>query len=384
MTLTRPEWTCPAVLTIDDLGGVGGLGDPLSRDNGEARLIAPLIDHPAFLAKLYKTPRGEDDATRLDRLVLLAEGSTSFAATLRSDTSWPVARIRSADHALTGCVIPRAPDRFRAGVRAGTTLVERYLDVDLLAKPAEVLRRRGLPVPTAQDRLTAARHLARVGAAMERLDLVYSDWSYSNAFWNSQDWSVFLIDVDGCAFHAAANICQPNWEDPLTPRTDLADTYVDRYRVALLVARCLTARRDRLQAARALTDGSVPASWSRATAEALLDVLLARQREYRPSLSTLQAVMDGGPYVFIPGRRAPLPSEPQITLVPQRPAVAVDAAGPNVKPPQRSAAPSTSPAPSAPGVPRPRSGAVDSSAVGTVIVLALLALLIIALVIANR
>lgn len=385
MTVVRPEWTAPTVLTIDRLGE---LGDPISADNGEARLIAPLRGHPDFLAKLYKTPRGDADATRLDRLILLAEDSTATAETLRRDTSWPVARIRSLDYACTGAVIPRAPERFRAGARAGSTLAERYLDVDLLVQPAEALVRRGLPVPTPQDRLTAVRNIVRIGATMEALDLVYSDWSYSNAFWTGKDWSVFLIDVDGCAFQTAPNICQPNWEDPLTPRTDLADTYVDRYRVAMLAARCLTARRDHLQAVHALENGIGPV-WNRATAEALLGILLARVREHRPSLSTLQTVLDGGPYAFIPGRRAPLPPKLQVTLVQPRASVCAPPGGPNVKPAERSTAsltPTTGPTATVKsGVSQrqPRKSTFNSQTIAALVIISLLTLLIVVLAIAN-
>jgi hypothetical protein len=383
MSASRREWAGGSILAIDE---AADLADPISTDNGEARLIAPLRGNPDFLAKLYKTPRGDAEATRLDRLISIPEDDGP-ATMLRGDSSWPVARIRSEHHACTGVVIPRAPERFRAQVQSGTTLVERYLDVDLLAKPADALVKRGLTAPTPPDRLTAAGHIVRIGAAMESLGLVYSDWSYSNAFWAPQDWSIYLIDVDGCAFTTTTNLCQPNWEDPLTPRVAPADTYVDRYRVALLTARCLTARRDRLQAARALV--SETHCWNRATAEVLLDILLARERRHRPSLGTLRIVLEGGPYVFVPGRRTPLPPEPQITVVAGASLASNGVGGPNVRLPGSSKAtpPSVgSTGVTRPGVPKQRSKPtrLDIPFAAAFTSLGMVTLLIIILAIANR
>lgn len=305
-------WPLPPVLDIRE---VGDLTEPLSTGAGQSMSIAPLASHPAFLLKTYRTPGGTAQAARLDRLVQLAEKDTDDARVLRQRTSWPVARVRDAGQDCVACVIPRAPERFRVSARpagqVGTVAPARYLEIDLLAQPAESLARRGLPVPAGPQRLTVARRVVDVAASLERLRLVYSDWSYSNAFWTGHDWSVFLIDVDGCAEGSGVNICQPNWEDPLTPRHRPADTYVERYRVGLLVSRILTGERDIWQAARSLQSPDGRAC-SGAVAEVLLDMLLVTDRLHRPSVTTLATVLADGPYVFFPGRRHPIPPAPRL------------------------------------------------------------------------
>jgi hypothetical protein len=157
---------------------------------------------------------------------------------LAAHTSWPVAKITDTAGRVVGCVIPEAPAKYRDAA------LGRFLEIDWLCVPDSRMSDAGLVPPTFDERLTVARGLAEIGAFFERRRLVYSDWSYSNAFWSASDHAVYVIDVDECAAAPVGNLHHPNWEDPLTPSDTPADLFTDRYRLALLVARCLTGRRD--------------------------------------------------------------------------------------------------------------------------------------------
>src|SRR5262249_44605130 len=282
-------------------------GTALSRDAGESQGIYCLTNHPGWLAKIYKLPLHPSQTAVLDRLIALpADTSATDHAVISRNTSWPVARVTDAVGRCVGCIIPEAPVTFR--VRRGED--ERFLEVDLLAKPADAFPRRGLSAPTYDDRVKACSSLAAVAAVLEHHDLVYSDWSYSNAFWSASDYSVYVIDIDGCRFGTNHNIHQPNWDDPLTLAADPADTYTDRYRSGLLVARCLTGYRDRIDVLHCL------AGINSEVAELLLDVLLAADRRRRPTASALSKALTGMPYLRIPLVRSALPTRP--VAVPSR------------------------------------------------------------------
>ena len=317
--MTAGTWRLPTVVAIDDIGPLAGT---ISSAAGQSTGIHPLDDHPGWLAKLYRTPGGAADAKRLDDLIALPDGiSDEDAGRLRGATSWPVARI-AADEKTLGCVIPAAPDRFRRddGV---------HREIDWLAKPDTMFARRNLSVPSRADRLRVCRNLVDVAAVLERHQLVYSDWSYSNAFWSDADGSVFVIDIDGCGPGPVPNIFQTNWDDPLTRRPMLADAYTDRYRVALLVTRCLTGQRELPLALHALNDSD--GLGNRGLREILLDALLSDDRERRPTVADLSTVIAGGLYVRFGPRpeRIALPPRPILSIPkPPEPAPPTDSKQP--------------------------------------------------------
>ena len=297
----------PLAVRLDELGP---LAAPIAEHGGQARAIHPLERHPGWLAKLYRQPRPADDARRLD-LLLSAPGSlpAEDRSALYAATCWPAARIFSPENATVGCVIPVAPEEFRHELRLGAQRERRFVEIDWLAKPDESIERRGLAAPGQQGRLLACTRLTAVAALLESMGLVYSDWSYSNAFWNPQSQAVYLIDVDGCQPEKTADIHQPNWADPLTSVGVDADRYTDRYRIALMTARCLTGQRD----ARALHGAAGPWPAQSALGEVLLDMLCAADRDRRPSAAQLHLALAGGPYVRPVPRptRLPLPPLPQ-------------------------------------------------------------------------
>ncbi|TKA02192.1 hypothetical protein [Actinacidiphila oryziradicis] len=308
-------WVLPRTVSVSDLGP---FAEPISEHNGQAIAVKPLTNHPGWLAKLYRPDQHPEDAHRLD-LLISAPGTLPEAdrAALYAGTCWPAARIHEPGNPAVGCVIPMAPEQYRSELRRGEFSERRFVEIDWLAKSDESIRGVGLPPPGFAGRLAACRQLTELAAILESLGLVYSDWSFSNAFWSPDQRSVYLIDVDGCQPKKMPDIHQPNWADPLTPPGTDADEYTDRYRLGLLVAKCMTGRRD----ARAFhTVAASPWQNQPAVSEVLLDMLLATDRERRPSAAQLNQALNSGPYL----RTAPRPTRtalpPLPAMIPQSPA----------------------------------------------------------------
>ncbi|BEL06494.1 hypothetical protein Q0Z83_046850 [Actinoplanes sichuanensis] len=316
MTATA-GWPLAAAVDLADLGP---LPASISLGAGQSTGIHPLPGHDGWLAKLYHRPADTDAAACLDWLIRLPPSMPATdRARVVASTSWPVAALVDGGKTI-GCVLPRAPAKFRAAMPPDGA--ERYLEIDWLARPEASFVRRGLTPPTWEQRLRVSHDLVSVAVLLGRYGLVYSDWSYSNAFYSPTDFSAYVIDLDGCGRHRMSNIFQPNWEDPHTPRGIPADATTDRYRVALLVARVLTGERATVHALHALADLPQPA-----LTEILRDGLLATTAAQRPAAATLLAVLDGRPYLRMPVQRLPLPARPAVA--PTRvPAAAPDVADP--------------------------------------------------------
>src|SRR5262249_40090290 len=156
--------------------------------------IYRLHAHPGWLAKIYKSPQDAEQAADLDQLIALPQNApTGDRDVIRSHASWPVARVIDQQGRRVGCVLPEAPVTYRT--KLGEE--ERFLEVDLLAKPAEAFPRRGLVAPSYEKRVKVCASIASVAAVLERNALVYSDWSYSNAFWSTTEYTAYVIDMDG-------------------------------------------------------------------------------------------------------------------------------------------------------------------------------------------
>ncbi|SFB84647.1 hypothetical protein [Streptomyces aidingensis] len=308
MTTQYRTWPLPAVVPLAVLGP---LDTPLSKGDGQSRMVSPLKNHDGWLAKLYQSPLGAGDAGRLDALIALPGAAREAdRELLRTATSWPVARITGGAAETVGCVIPAAPAGYRFGIRTSAgRATEKYLDIDWLARPGEALSARAIPAPSDAERLRVCRSVVAVAACLERHGIVYSDWSYSNTFWDPLAHTAFVIDVDGCGPARVSNVFQPNWEDPLTARTVPADGATDRYRVALLVARCLTGEREVLRVLHAIAPAAARAGVPDA-GEMLLDMLLAQERRLRPTLDSLLAALEGRSAIRMPVQRMKLPALP--------------------------------------------------------------------------
>ncbi|WP_328640055.1 hypothetical protein [Streptomyces canus] len=320
-------WALPRTVSLSDLGP---LAEPISEHNGQAIAVKPLTDHPGWLAKLYRPDQDLEDAHRLDLLISAPDTLPEADRTaLYAGTCWPAARIHEPGNPVVGCVIPMAPGQYRSELRRGAFSERRFVEIDWLAKSDGSIRGVGLPTPGFAGRLAACRRLTELAAILESLGLVYSDWSFSNAFWSPDQRSVYLIDVDGCQPKKMPDVHQPNWTDPLTPPGTDADKYTDRYRLGLLVAKCLTGQRD------AHAFHTVAAChWQDqpAVSEVLLDMLIATDREQRPSAAQLSQALDGGPYL----RTVPRPARTALPPLPPipRPLVPAPEPTPTVKTPE--------------------------------------------------
>ncbi|WP_371672172.1 hypothetical protein OG985_33820 [Streptomyces sp. NBC_00289] len=305
MTADPSAWALPPVTP---LAALGTLGEQIATNNGQSSEVTRLSGHgtgPDLLFKRYKKPLDDTDALRLDRLVAFgrsdAAGGRPAREVLLSRTSWPVARITDATSATVGCLIPMAPEGFRSPGGG-------FREIDTLARPDRRMARDGTPPPTPAQRTAACRCLVGIAAALEQRRLVYSDWNYANAFWNPSDYSVYLIDMDGCAQNTGADIYQPGWEDPRARPGMPADPSTDRYRVALLTARCLTGTRNLAEVLHTLDDP--PPGVPPDVARLLLDMLWAADRETRPRTAALLAALNDGPVVRFAVTRAALPARP--------------------------------------------------------------------------
>lgn len=281
----------PAVMP---LSGLGDLGVTLSANNGESLRVCLLPSRPGWIYKEYRLPLNDADIERLDRLIALPSTMTpADRALVGAHTSWPASRVINGRQSV-GVLIPIAPDSYRAELqtRPGKT-VSKILEIDMLAQSADQQAKLTLPPQQLTDRMEVCATLARVGALFERHGVVYLDWSYANVFWSAPDQSVYVIDMDGCSFGPRTQIETPNWADPLAPRGCIAGNESDRYRVALLIGRCLTSERRGPTATQSALNGL------RGTGEAtkrvidlLIRTLAAEQVSDRPSLVTISAALD--------------------------------------------------------------------------------------------
>jgi hypothetical protein len=260
--------------------GTGGHSRVVAIDGGEA-----------WLAKLYRPGAlRPGDETRLDRLIALpSQFDSADRDTAARATSWPVSRLVDGDATL-GVLLPAAPPKFRAGlITISGQTTTRLLAIDWLAQPDQRHARRGLPALTWRDRLLVCRHIVAVAELLERHGLVYGDWNYGNAFWSFEDHSAYVIDIDSCSFGPQRLVSTPNWEDPLS--VAIADAYTDRYRVALLVGRCLTGQRSITAVGEALR--SVTADVGAESLPRVIEAMLTTgHRSDRPSVVELLCALD--------------------------------------------------------------------------------------------
>jgi len=282
------------------------LGKSISENNGQCRRVCVVDSHPGWLFKEYHSNASDADVLRLDKL-------TERPVTLRPadrelvdrNMSWPVSRVTRDSHTV-GVLMPAAPDTFTTNLRTvnGRTR-NAQLPIDLLAIDDDRMNRLGLPHLSLIDRVTVCSSIASVAALFERAGLVYLDWSYANAFWSTSELAAYVIDVDGCSFGPRLQMETNDWADPLVPRHSMASNAVDRYRVALLVARCLTAERDRGTVLAAVENLARCAPMIRGVAEHVVHVLTASTAAARPPLVELAAALT----YAVTG--APEPGEPR-------------------------------------------------------------------------
>ncbi|MEW2631151.1 hypothetical protein AB0903_05710 [Streptomyces sp. NPDC048389] len=282
-------------------------GTVIARDNGESRLVYEIAGHPGWLAKIYKQPVGAARASDLQRLVYLPTGmSQDDQALVDRSLCWPTTRVYDGRD-LVGVVMAKAPDPFYARLKAPSGLRDAApLELDWLALPREKCEAAGLRPPDTGVRTRAVRELLTAGALFARHDLVYADWSYRNTLWDHRTGRVFVIDMDSCGIGTRDWVESYGWQDPLFPdRSRRLTVYSDRYKLAVMAVRCLTAvRQDPLAAHREL----VATTGSDAFTDALGEALKATRETDRPGPAQLLAALRRTRDTTAEHRSAPSPS----------------------------------------------------------------------------
>ncbi|GAA0268910.1 hypothetical protein [Cryptosporangium japonicum] len=281
----------PSYPPVIDLHELGVLPPEADFDGGgQSRGIWRLPDDRQTLFKRYNAQGPQNaDTGQLDRLIAQPGALPETDRILVSvATAWPVSRV--VDGAQTvGVLIPEAPDDLKVVWFSPQARKEpqRYdrLPIDYLAKPDTFLSKRLIRSQSPADRLDVCGWIVQLAALFERLGIVYADWSYSNAFWHPIYQTVYLIDLDGCSYGPRKHVVTPGFDDPHTPTSRPVDTFTDRYRMALLVARCVTGLREVSDVVDAMR--RVPDTW----AVTLLGMLTAPDRRARPSAADLLAAL---------------------------------------------------------------------------------------------
>lgn len=268
------------------------LGTTLSEHRGQARRVCLLESYPDWIYKEYnEDTRRRTEATLLDRLIAFPDRMPpADREIVAGATSWPTARVVDGDGTL-GVILPLAPDTFRADVRGSRRTRSELLTIGLLAQCDDALEQRGLPPQPLANRVRLCLSLATTAALLERHGIVYLDWSFANAFWSPTALRTYLIDMDGCSFGARPLIQTHGWDDPLVPLGSPGGQPVDRYRVALLVGRCLTGERmlPQLPAALAALTSTEPRLAK--VCRMISATLHARNLADRPTIAALALVL---------------------------------------------------------------------------------------------
>ena len=238
-------WSRPPVGRVVPQAELGALGKNLGENNGESRRVCRLEKHPNWIFKEYPKPVPLVGIKRLDQLIKLPQQMSAADKDLvDGHTSWPASRVIDPQQKTIGVLMPLAPPTYSADRQLPSGRSEsRVLEVDVLALTEDRQKASKLPPQSLADRISVCASIAAVAALFERHSLVYLDWSYANIFWSLSDHTAYVIDLDGCSFGPRPQIQTHNWADPQVPLGQQAGNASDRYRVALLIARCLTGLR---------------------------------------------------------------------------------------------------------------------------------------------
>lgn len=288
-------WSSPPLGRIAGLDELGAFGENLGEHNGEARRVCRLQKYPDWIFKEYRVPVPVDGLARLTRLIQFPEQmSGTDLALVDGHTSWPATRVVDSRRQTIGVMMPLAPGIFSATLQKPSGRTERKtLEVDVLALPGDRQAKLNLPSQSLAERISVCASVAAVGALFERKGLVYLDWSYTNVFWSLGDHSAYVIDLDGSSFGPRPQIQQPNWQDPLVPRGNNAGNESDRYRVALLTARCLTGLRTTVPETRmGLESLRARGAAISQVAQLLIEALDAGSTIERPTIVRLSAALE--------------------------------------------------------------------------------------------
>ena len=312
-------WSKPPQGRVTRLSELGDLGDKVSEGTGESMFVCKLASYPGWLYKAYRTTPPAAGVSRLDMLVDFPRLMTPEDRVLVDTcTAWPAARVVDAANQTTGVLLPLAPEKYWFQWTLPTGRVtQKFLDVDLLALSEEEQQQKGLPPQSLGQRMSVCASIVAAADLLERHRLVYLDWSYANIFWCPSGHSAYLIDLDGASYGPRPQIQSPQWEDPHLPLGSIAGNDCDRYRVALLIARCLTGARVHVGDARdRLGELRTRNAEVERLAELLIVTLKASSPSERPPIADMKAALDAAHRSLSAGRTSPQRST--ITVTPNR------------------------------------------------------------------
>jgi hypothetical protein len=289
-------WSYPPLDRVASVSEIGEIGEKLSENDGESRFVAGLRYYPDWIYKEYRSAVPAQQCSQLDHLVRLPGQMTpADRALAESHISWPAVRVVNSRYDTTGVLAPRASERYYADLRgSGGRTQRKALLVDQLALPPASQQRILSTAQSLADRVAVCASIAAVGALFERHGLVYLDWSYANIFWSLDDHSCYVIDMDGSSFGPRPQIHSPGWDDPLVPLGGDAGNESDRYRVALLIARCLTGVRGSAPDARTALNNlrRGHSAGVEQVAELLILSLTAQSTRDRPTVERIKTALD--------------------------------------------------------------------------------------------
>lgn len=271
---------------------VAGKSNIVSPGGGESKEVYEIADYPGWLVKLYKESPAVGEVDALERLISLPGGmSPDELAMVDKSMAWPVSRVVD-DVGTVGVVMAKAPEPFYADFLVSEGRIRRIpLIMDHLAESSTRHEKWGIQPLSLYDRLRVVRCIAEVGNLIESKGLVYGDWSYSNAFWSRQSLGTFVIDVDSCRFGRRPWVEGRTgvFSDPLLGQGQPITALHDRYRIALLIVRCLTGTRYASDA----TEVGLPTPLQDSDLARLLWAILAAPTvTSRPSLPELLTALD--------------------------------------------------------------------------------------------
>ncbi|QKW38284.1 hypothetical protein HUT06_33320 [Actinomadura sp. NAK00032] len=235
-------WSDRPFAPVTQLPDVAAEGARVAGENGQSAMVYECAAHPGWLVKRYKPGFPEEPPEVLDRLIALpAAMSPAERAVVDAATCWPVSRVESGGRTV-GVVIAKAPAEFFVRVRTPFGASDPMpLSLDQLVQAdREFYEARDMAVPARRERVRVARNMLRVGAVLERRDVVYGDWSYANLFWARGTGGVFLIDMDGCGLSSRSWVECNSWDDPAVRPGERLTVRTDRYKIAVAVLRALT------------------------------------------------------------------------------------------------------------------------------------------------
>ncbi|MFC4591229.1 hypothetical protein [Sphaerisporangium corydalis] len=347
-------WSDSPFEAVTPLAEVAARGVVIAEENGESQVLYESAEHPGWLVKLYRPGLATEPVQVLDRLIALpAEMPPADLALVDRSLCWPVSRVMDGERAA-GVVLAKAPPEFRVEMRmiSGAS-VHRLMDIDQLVQTdLDFYAKRGWATPTPQERLAVARNLAAVGVLLERYDIVYGDWSYANALWARGTGEIFLIDMDSCGLTDRLWVESKFWNDPAVPSGSRLSVHTDRYKLAVLVLRCLTGLRGPEPAA---AHAALPADVRGGPlGEILWTAVTTGDPSRRPPMSELHALL-----ASTPGFEPAQPAQPATAAAPSldtRPPSVISVAASLGPAPYGSSSPSSLGRASVPENPHPSTG----------------------------